>query len=273
MASLAEELADLRQQIAEAEQRLSDAQLKIVDTKVDIASIVADYERIVWPYQSELQEVKQKITDLRGYSDQSSRIPGLPDDYIPANEQFRRAFHPKATDRLPDIEAFQPRTGLSRDDAGLKKLYRTLALKYHPDLAPDEETRERWTGFMKQINSAYADGDSAKLDALGTALAREAPPPVPKPDQSESASAPMALALVPDEDEVSAARSRLDALSVALQNTEAGLFDLQFRWEMKLKKEVDRAHAKGRNLFDEIAIDLQQQLQKAKSDLASLGRI
>lgn len=268
MSSLAEQLAELRRQIAEAEQRLADTQLKTMDTRVELATVIADYERIVWPYQNELEEIKQKIADRRGHA---PGLSGAPDNYVPANEQYRRAFRPSASDRLPEIEGFQPRTGLARDDASLKKLYRDLALKYHPDLAPDEETRERWTGFMQQINGAYAIGNAAKLEALQAALAREAPPSITRPASTENAPTSMALALIPDEDELSAAQSRLDALAVALQTAEAEFFDLKMRWEMKLSKEITAASDKGRDLLNEIADDLQAQLQKARSELSSLG--
>ena len=270
MSSLADELAQLREQVTDLEQRLADMQLKIVDTKVEIATMQVEYEQIVWPVQEQLNKVKQQIEDIRGYSGESFKIAGVPDDYVPADEQYRRSFRPSASDHLRKIEGFKPRTSLPRDDVTLKKLYRDLALQYHPDLAPDNDTRERWSGYMKKINQAYANGDAATLASLEATLASEAPLAATQSEQ-EPDSAPMALAMVPHEDELEAVQSRLDALSVAMQSAEAEYFELQIRWEMDLQKEINKAKDDGRNLLNEIAVDLQQQISRAKKELASLG--
>jgi molecular chaperone DnaJ len=56
------------------------------------------------------------------------------------------------------------RVSRDTDDAAIKKAYRTLAMKYHPDRNPgDTQAVER----MKEINEAYAvfsDGDSHYTD-------------------------------------------------------------------------------------------------------------
>ena len=41
----------------------------------------------------------------------------------------------------------------SADDAAIKKAYRSLAKKYHPDLNPGDKTAEE---KFKEVNEAYA---------------------------------------------------------------------------------------------------------------------
>lgn len=48
----------------------------------------------------------------------------------------------------------------------LKRLYRELAKRYHPDLArTDEESRQR-EAIMRRVNAAFRDGDLSTLEAL-----------------------------------------------------------------------------------------------------------
>jgi hypothetical protein len=265
MSSIGEQLAELRAEIAEEERRLSDLQVKAIDMRVASATFLAEYEQKVWPWQEELQQVEQQIEEIRGYSDKLD-IPGLPADYVPVDEQYRQVWRPSAGDKVSMNMEFKPRgAGEAQgwDETSMKKLYRELALQFHPDLAHDEQTRLRWTEFMSKINNAYAASDAAALSGLADALRNEVPP---DPGLTEE----KGLALVPDEDELEQAKSRLQAVQLAIQTVEGEIFDIEWGWEIKLKKEVDAAADKGRNLLAEISADLQARLVKAKRELASL---
>jgi hypothetical protein len=264
MASIAEQLAALRAEIAQEERRLSDLQIQAIDMRVAVAALLAEYEQRIWPWQEELQHVQQQIEDIRGYSDKLD-ISGLPADYVPVEEQYRRTWRPRAGDKLAGNVDFKPRSAATAggDEAGLKRLYRKLALQFHPDLAPDEPTRQRWTEFMRKINDAYAARDEAALRGLAEALYNEAPP-------DPGLTTERGLALLPDEDELSRAKSRLQAVQLAIQSVEGEIFDVEWGWEMKLRREIDAAQKKGRDLLGEIAADLQARLEKARRELAAL---
>jgi len=45
----------------------------------------------------------------------------------------------------------------------LKKLYREVAKRVHPDLATEESERQRRHELMAEANRAYAEGDEARL--------------------------------------------------------------------------------------------------------------
>ena len=266
MASIAEQLAQFRAEITEAEGRLADLQIRMMDARVIAATFQSEYEDRVWPWQEELERVQQEIEEIRGYSVERPDIPGLPQDYVPIEEQFRRTWRPSAADKVPKGVAIKPRdTVPPADEASLKRLYRKLALRFHPDLAPNDQARERWTEFMRQINDAYAARDAVALQELSDVLAKEA-------TADPGGTTETALALVPDEDELTQAQTRLQALQLAIQTVEGELFDVEWAWEMKLKKEVDTARSKGRDLLEEIAADLQARLKEAQRELASLKR-
>jgi DnaJ-class molecular chaperone len=48
----------------------------------------------------------------------------------------------------------------------LKRLYREIAKRIHPDLATDDAERAKRNQLMAEVNRAYADGDEARLRAI-----------------------------------------------------------------------------------------------------------
>ncbi len=87
--------------------------------------------------------------DVRDNSEDSTEKDFLGEDYYDDNNDSK--FYGQ-----PDIS--QPRP--SRD---LRKIFLTLADKFHPDKASDNETRFLYTEIMKEINIAYKSGDLARL--------------------------------------------------------------------------------------------------------------
>ena len=113
--------------------------------------------------------------------------------------------------------------------------------------------------------TTYAARDAVALQEVYDALAKEV-------TADPGGSTETALALVPDEDELTQAQSRLQALQLAIQSVEGELFDVEWAWEMKLKKQVETARSKGRDLLQEMGDDLQARLEEARRELASLKR-
>lgn len=63
------------------------------------------------------------------------------------------------------IETQAPLADFTPSDE-LKRLYREIAKRIHPDLATDPDERARRTRMMADVNRAYADGDEARLRSL-----------------------------------------------------------------------------------------------------------
>lgn len=257
--SLADQLTGVRAEINEAEQKLSDLQIKLIDLRVEAAAFAAVFEQKVWPYQKELQEIRQQIDSVRGYTDKVN-IPGLPDDYVPAGQQFARAFRPTGLHKLSGD--FKPKgEAAGTDDVNVKRVYRRLALRFHPDLAPSEATRQRWTEYMGKINDAYAASDVAALKGLESAFNSEFP--LESGNTTETG-----LALVPDQDELMQAQNRLQMVESTMRSVEAEVFELEWGWELKLKRDAQKASAAGRDMLAEMVNDLQKELDKSKRELA-----
>jgi hypothetical protein len=65
----------------------------------------------------------------------------------------------------------------------LRDLFRRLARTLHPDRAQEDAERERLTGIMKEVTSAYQNGDLARLLVLEETWAKHASLPVADDEQ------------------------------------------------------------------------------------------
>ncbi len=141
--------------------------------------------------------------------------------------------------------------------ATLKRLYRDLAKRCHPDLGKCDEERERRAALMQRVNEAFAAGDASALRALLLETESEDPGFAARPlaDRTAWAKAEMA---------------RLDALLASLRGELSALHgsDLHRLW---------RRHETGAPVFDELADDLEARVraegQRLDRLIASFRRV
>ncbi|MEK7760894.1 MAG: molecular chaperone DnaJ [Nitrospirota bacterium] len=136
----------------------------------------------------------------------------------------------------------------------LKKLYREVAKCIHPDLATDENDHARRQHFMAEANQAYEDGDEARLREI--LCEWESSPEAVKGDG-------VGAELIRVIRKIAQIESRLQAIeSIIAQLRSSDLF--------RLKVEVERTEAEGRDLLAEMAIRLDQKIADVRRHLASL---
>lgn len=151
----------------------------------------------------------------------------------------------------------QPAAGRPSERATLKRLYRDLAKRCHPDLGKSDEERERRAALMQRVNEAFAAGDAAGLRALLLETESEDPGFATRPlvDRMAWAKAEMA---------------RLDSLLASLRGELSALHgsDLHRLW---------RRHETGAPVFDELADDLEARVraegQRLDRLIASFRRV
>jgi hypothetical protein len=73
----------------------------------------------------------------------------------------------------PETERMQPSSPRPERDAGVRALYRKLALHFHPDRAQDEARRAEHEAVMREVNDAYHGGDTERLLELSRELGIE----------------------------------------------------------------------------------------------------
>jgi septal ring factor EnvC (AmiA/AmiB activator) len=171
-----QQIETLKFKIAQQEAELADLETEILDIEQEMKAFTERYNRLIKPLQDKLDLINDMIADLEKerYSPPASPQPGSrwttwtpPDDYVSVEEQYRRAWQVPKQERAGFDESFQalPTSETRPDDVKveLKKLYRKLARRFHPDLATEPDERERRNRLMAEINAAYSDRD---LDAL-----------------------------------------------------------------------------------------------------------
>jgi hypothetical protein len=177
-----QEIATLKFKIAQQEAELADLESEILDIEQEMKAFTDRYDRLIKPLQEKLNLINDMIADLEKekYSPPASPQPGSrwttwtpPDDYVPVEEQYRQAWEVPKQRAAGFDENFQtlPTSDTRPDDVKveLKKLYRKLARRFHPDLSTDPAERQRRNRLMAEINAAYSERD---LDALRTLAAQ-----------------------------------------------------------------------------------------------------
>lgn len=125
--------------------------------------------------------------------------------------------------------------------AEMKKLYRQLALRFHPDTAVDEAAHQYNTQLMVAINMAYAAGDLDKLRELA-----ESPDRQPLPASADAAQKKAERLL-----------QELTAVQRRMKEVQQELRQLQKHESAKMMKKMAQAEANGRDYF----ADLEEQMQ------------
>lgn len=141
-----DDLDGLRARVAELEATLIERDADVSRIKADLAAFRISYRHRVGRLHEELDELERAITDAE-LGILSERVAG--NDQEPVGEGARREV---------------PARTLTSD--AVRKLFRDVARTIHPDLAHDEDTRERRHKLMVEANRAYALGDEERLRSI-----------------------------------------------------------------------------------------------------------
>jgi len=119
--------------------------------EAELAAFNADYLREVVTVLAELHDIEARIAAL------VAKRSGSAEDKAAASSARARARETTAA-----VKAIPPAPEpLPTGD--LKKLFREAAKRMHPDLAPDDETRQHAEAFMKRLNQAFAARDEEAI--------------------------------------------------------------------------------------------------------------
>jgi len=138
----------------------------------------------------------------------------------------------------------------------LKKLYREVAKRIHPDLTTDEEERTRRQHLMAEANRAYEEGDEERLEAILREWESS-----PESVKGEG----------PGTDLVRAIR-KIAQVEERLPTIETEITQLKESDLYKLKTKVEDAEKEGRDLLADMANQLDKQIADASKHLAQVTR-
>lgn len=241
-----EQLSRLRAELQQAQNDLIEAEAELADRMVEIHAFEFEVEARLGTLVDQLAALEREIKD---YVEQIERVRNkriFGSDYLSADKQYERTWHvpPAGTPRLP------PRPPSPATEAEIKKLYRQLARRLHPDLSVDEADRAYRTEKMAAVNNAYAARSLAELMVL--AQEADATRILTGRPRSGQTAAQMVQVL---RDELARCRRRQ-------REIEAELSRLHLRPSVQLSLDVKLARRRDRDLLAEMAADLEQRIAR-----------
>jgi hypothetical protein len=250
------ELDTLAAALATRQERIAQLELDLLNSQTELAAFNAEIERRLGPLQRRLETLEADLADARRKASrralwgERASSPDVPEDVI---TQYQRLWGPKARSTPPAPPALP--TAVAKDEAELKTLYRSLAKRFHPDLASNPSEKPWRETMMARVNDAYRAQDLAALRQLGNEHPEPSMPPAPKTREQVLS-------------EMQAEIDRLDELALKLEQQLDGLAKSP---AVQLKLEALWARRAGGDLLADMGRQLQTEIARAEKELATLS--
>ncbi|HXX45200.1 MAG TPA: hypothetical protein VEJ38_10745 [Candidatus Acidoferrales bacterium] len=237
-----QELARKREEQAGLEAELAERELRSANLRAELGAFERQYLHFVGSRYAELDEWKARLAERLAHEQ-------------PENERAQQAAR-EARARADETKsaagekaAQEPRAFKSTPE--MKRLYRDVAKKIHPDLTSDRNDRARRQQLMAEANQAYERGDQDRLVKILTEYEHS-----PEAVEGEGPGAELIRVIR----RVSQARSRLAEIEAEMQEVlRSDLYQLKLR--------VDEADKTGRNTLKEMIAKVDEQIALAKERL------
>lgn len=237
-----QELARKREEQAALEAELAERELRSANLRAELGAFERQYLHFVGSRYAELDEWKARLAERL-----AREQPGNERAQEAAREARARADETKSA--AGEKTAQEPRAFESTPE--MKRLYREVAKRIHPDLTSDRNDRAKRQQLMAEANQAYERGDQERLAKILTEYEHS-----PEAVEGEGAGAELVRVIR----RVSQARSRLAEIEAEMQ--ELLRSDLY-----QLKSRVDDAEKSGREILKEMIAKVEEQIALAKQRL------
>ena len=242
-----QEILRKREELAAIRATLAERELELVDLRSQLAAFEGRYLRQVGILYAELDDWKARVSELRAKLDPSPAAEAQAEE---AREQARQTYE-DAHGAASQTRAFTP-------SPELKRLFREVAKRIHPDLAKDSADLERRTRLMAEANQAYAASDAEALQRILNEYHEGA-------DAVEGEG--IGTELIRIIRQISQAKERLSAIEQELASLHQSEIAL-------LKKQAEESASAGRDLLTELAAGVRAQIERTMKEhevLAKLG--
>lgn len=224
-----QELRRRRKELAELESKLAERELELANLQSGLRAFEGRYLSVVGERYDELAKIEKEIAKLQGLDVGDEEAGSLADDEVGCGQN---RFH---SDKL-------------------KKLYREVARKFHPDLSSCPQERQHRHQLMVEINRAYETGAEDRLQEL-----LDAGEGLEKIEISGAMSAEMILLV-----------RRMAEAKQRLAQIESDVEEIAASEIYKLKLRVENFEAIGIDLFADLVSQVDRQIKKARNRLEHL---
>jgi len=253
----------LRVTIRHQKQKIDALQAEVEKLRKQLAPIQVRYDRIVAPIADKVLVLREAVADLEALRRRKARgahttLEDMWQD-TPWNKREDFSFFKNSG---PQTASDEPKIPTQRPQAttDIKKVYRRLARRFHPDLAPNPVEEARRNTIMAQINDAYAKRD---LDAL---LA------IDGPGGASGGDDPFSGDLSLNELKLQRLQEESAELSARLEDLKIEKFDLTHNvlFDLKLQEKWDKR--RGRSPLHEMAAWFEGEYERLSKRLHELRR-
>ena len=232
-----EELAKKRNELALLQTELAERELYSANLRAELSAFEGRYLREVGVLYAELDDWNARIAKLVAEEEGTVEARAAASRARAQAEESYSAAHGAAARAIE----FTP-------SPELKKLYRDVAKRVHPDLATDDADRAQRERLMAEANRAYQQGD---VDALRRILEEYESSP------ESLRGAGVAADLVRVIRQIRQVQKRLVQIELEI----ASLIDSDIA---KLRAKADAARAEGRELLTEMAENVRRRVEVAR---------
>ena len=229
-------LDDLRSTLAELDAALSQRAAEIARRQSDLAAFRMRYQQEVGLLHEELDDLQREISEAE------------------LNAVSQRAEDDAAGTAASSVPSPAPAPLPRFTSDGVRKLFRDVAKTIHPDLAPDEDTRDRRHRLMVEANRAYALGDEQRLRWVLEAW-ESSPEAVPGSDPEATRQRLLRR--------IAQIQEQLDVSASELAEMTASPL-----WQLKIL--VDEGAARGKNLMADMIARLKRDILAARNRLDAI---
>lgn len=230
--------------------RLATREEAMTELRAELEQFEAKYTMEVGRLYAELDDIEAEIAE--------EEVRLAPDDEeIKKRAEEARKRAEESAEAAGDAENWQACTQKWNPSPEAKKTYHNLAKMIHPDLAIDEEEREKRHDLMAKLNDAYSDGDQNLLNKLVEEY-RDSPDLV-KGDTIG--------------DQLVRAIRQISQVTRRLKELRAERLETELSELYVLQKKVRREQLEGRNLLKQMAERTQTHIKKSKRRLANLRQV
>jgi len=245
-----QELGRKRDEQAAIESELAERELRSANLRAELGAFERQYLHHVGSRYAELDELKAAVAERL-----AQEQPANTRAQQAAREARTRAAETQST--AGEKSEATPRAFESSPE--MKRLYREVAKRVHPDLTSDRADRAKRQQLMAEANEAYERGDETRLRKIFTEYEWSA-----EAVKGEGPGAELIRVIR----RISQARGRLAEIEAELQ-------DLLRSDLYQLKVRLDEAQSHGRDLLQEMVQKVEDQITQAKRRLENpqgLGR-